>query len=309
MTGWLKLHRELIDKPIWLNSTLEQRTILITLLCMANFSPKKWEYNGEVFDLQAGQFITSLPSLVSKCNSKEITTQKVRTALKRFEKLGFLTDKTTNKNRLITIVNWHDYQETEEENNSQDDRQITGSQQADNRQITAREECKESNNVKNVKNIQSVSQSNIYNTPTPPTLTLIDKTDRQDGINNIDFIGFENEVKKNVGYDVENYNSDDKAVIDNLIALMIDLLATNDTLVAIGNRRYPKQYVYGKLLALDDSGIRFLIHKQRAISIEKDVKNPVRYMQGIIFNTALNFETEKQKNFNDSYYKRKEYLC
>lgn len=274
---------------------------------MANFSPKKWEYNGEVFDLQAGQFITSLPSLVSKCNSKEITTQKVRTALKRFEKLGFLTDKTTNKNRLITIVNWHDYQETEEENNSQDNRQITGNQQADNRQITAREEREESNNVKTVKNIQSVSQSNIYNnTPTPPTLTLIDKTDRQDSI---DFIDFENKVKKNVGYDVEGYDSDDKAVIDNLIALMIDLLATNDTLVAIGNRRYPKQYVYGKLLALDDSGIRFLIHKQRAISIEKDVKNPVRYMQGIIFNTALNFETEKQKNFNDSYYKRKEYLC
>ena len=116
-------------------------------------------------------------------------------------------------------------------------------------------------------------------------------------------------MKKNIDYDVAEYNSDDKAVIDNLIALMIDLLATNDTLVAIGNRRYPKQYVYGKLLALDDSGIRFLIHKQRAISIEKDVKNPVRYMQGIIFNTALNFETEKQKNFNDSYYKRKEYLC
>lgn len=307
MTGWLKLHRELIDKPIWLNSTLEQRTILITLLCMANFSPKKWEYNGEVFDLQAGQFITSLPSLVSKCNSKEITTQKVRTALKRFEKLGFLTDKTTNKNRLITIVNWHDYQETEEENNSQDNRQPTGNQQADNRQITAREEREESNNVKTVKNIQSVSQSNIYNnTPTPPTLTLIDKTDRQDSI---DFIDFENKVKKNVGYDVEGYDSDDKAVIDNLIALMIDLLATNDTLVAIGNRRYPKQYIYSRLLTLDDSGIRFLIHKQRAISIETDVKNPVRYMQGIIFNTALNFETEKQKNFNDSYYKRKEYLC
>lgn len=307
MTGWLKLHRELIDKPIWLNSTLEQRTILITLLCMANFSPKKWEYNGEVFDLQAGQFITSLPSLVSKCNSKEITTQKVRTALKRFEKLGFLTDKTTNKNRLITIVNWHDYQETEKENNSQDNRQITGNQQADNRQITARKEREESNNVKTVKNIQSVSQSNIYNnTPTPPTLTLIDKTDRQDSI---DFIDFESRVKKNVDYDVAEYNSNDKAVIDNIIALMIDLLATNDTLVAIGKRRYPKQYVYSKLLTLDESGIRFLIHKQRNISVETDVKNPVRYMQGIIFNTALNFETERQKNFNDSYYKRKEYLC
>lgn len=304
-TGWLKLHRELIDKPIWVNSTLEQRTILITLLCMANFVPKKWEYAGEIFDLKEGQFVTSLPSIVAKCNSKEITTQKVRTALSRFEKLGFLTDKSTNKYRLITIVNWGLYQALNDNDNRQNNRQITGNQQADNRQITAKEESKEYKECNNDNNIQSVSQSNnINNIPTPtPTPTPIDKTDRQDCI---DFTAFETSIRRNVCYD--DFNDSEKLVIDNIINLMIDLLAINDKLVAIGNRRYPKQYVYNKLLTLNDDSMKFLIKKQTRIGIDEEVKNPKRYMQGIIFNTALNYNTEFQKSFNDSYYRGKEWI-
>lgn len=267
---------------------------------MANHQPNKWEFDGDVYEVQAGQFITSLQSIVEKCASKEITTQKVRTALARFEKLGFLTGKSTNKNRLITIVNWKLYQANDDEDNSQNNRQITGNQQADNRQITANEECKEYKECNNDNNIQSIYQSNnIYNTPTPtPTLT-----DRQDYI---DFTLFEQQIRKIVCYD--NFSNDEKSIIDNLINLMIDLLATNNTLVAIGNRRYPKQYVYNKLLTLDDDSMKFLIKKQTQIGIDEEVKNPKRYMQGIIFNTALNYKTEFQKSFNDSYYRGKEWL-
>lgn len=302
--GWLKLYRDLIDKPLWLNSTLEQRVILVTILCMANFAPKKWEYNGEMFDLQAGQFVTSLPSLVSKCNSKEITTQKVRTALKRFEKLGFLTDKSTNKYRLITIVNWAMYQDFDSEDNKQDNSQLTDSQQADNSQLTAKEECNNNNNVNNDNNIQSYQSyqsNNIYNTPTPTPFPT--QTDRQDCI---DFTLFEQEIRRLVCYD--DFSSDEQLIIDNLVNLMIDLLATNDTLVAIGNRCYPKRYVYSKLLTLNDDSMRFLIKKQAQIGVDEEVKNPKRYMQGVIFNTALNYKTEIQKNFNDSYYHGKEWL-
>lgn len=159
--GWIKLYRELIDKPIWINSTLEQRVILITLLCMANHKPKKWEWQGRPYEVQEGQFITSLPSIAEKCHCKSITVQKVRTCLLRFEKFGFLTDKSTNKNRLITIVNWQLYQDLNEGNNRQNNRQITGSQQADNRQITANKNDK---NVKNDKNILTISDDIVCRT-------------------------------------------------------------------------------------------------------------------------------------------------
>lgn len=147
MQGWIKLHRTLMEKSIWIDSTPEQKTILITLLMMANHEGREWEWKGQKYKAEPGQFVTSLPSLIKMCG-KNITEAKLRTALKRFETYGFLTDKSTNKNRLITIVNWAFYQGNEQPVNSQDNRQITGSSQANHRQITANKNVriKECNN-------------------------------------------------------------------------------------------------------------------------------------------------------------------
>ena len=142
--GYFKLWRELMVKPIWLESTPEQKTILITLLAMANFGEKEWEWQGRGYKAKKGQFITSLPS-IAKNAGINITIQNVRTALKRFEKYGFLTDQSTNRNRLITIVNWGLYQQ----NDSELTGNLTGSQQATNRQLTSREEGKEGKEGKN----------------------------------------------------------------------------------------------------------------------------------------------------------------
>ncbi len=102
--GWIKLHRELLEKPIWTEATPEQKVLLITLLIMANQDEKQWDWNGEKYTARPGQFVTSLPSLVQKCG-KNSSVQKIRTALKRFVKYEFLTDESTSENRLITIVN------------------------------------------------------------------------------------------------------------------------------------------------------------------------------------------------------------
>ncbi|MDW0118635.1 hypothetical protein QTL97_17050 [Sporosarcina thermotolerans] len=98
--GWLKLHRELKDKAIWKTSTPEQQVILVTLLMMVNYEASEWEWRGQKYDLQPGQVLTSLSKLAEE-SGKYITVQNVRTALKRFEKYGFLTDESTNKNRLM----------------------------------------------------------------------------------------------------------------------------------------------------------------------------------------------------------------
>lgn len=130
--GWIKLHRELLEKPIWTASTPEQKTILITLLAMANHKEKEWEWKGHKYVAKPGQFVTSLPSIVEK-SGKGISVQNVRTALKRFEKLEFLTDESTKQNRLITLLNWGLYQHTE--GDLTDD--LTVSQQTTNSQLTA----------------------------------------------------------------------------------------------------------------------------------------------------------------------------
>lgn len=156
MQGWIKFHREILEKPIWLNSTPEQKTILQTLLLMANHKEKEWEWKGEKYIVKPGQFITSLENIACKCG-KGISTQNVRTAIKRFEKLEFLTNESTNKNRLITIVNWRIYQGEEDETNKQTNKQLTSNQQATNKQLTTNK------NVKNDKNVKkSNSRKYIY---------------------------------------------------------------------------------------------------------------------------------------------------
>jgi DNA replication protein DnaD len=156
--GYIKLHRELLTKPIWLNSTNKQKVILITLLMMANFRENDWDWNGERFRVAPGQIITSLESISKNCGN-DVSVQNVRTALTRFVALGFLTNKSTNKNRLITITNWELYQQDVVSTNKQSDKQLTSNQQATNKQLTTKEESKESKKVKEGNNVYMVIDS------------------------------------------------------------------------------------------------------------------------------------------------------
>lgn len=150
--GHFRVWRELYNKPIWLNSTLEQKVILMTLMAMANFKSKEWEWKGEKYSVEAGQFITSLESI--KANTGNcVSTQNVRTALRRFEKLEFLTNESTKEGRLITLVNWRDYQYTEDEPNIATNKDLTKSQQRPNKDLTPREEGKKDKKEKNDKEV------------------------------------------------------------------------------------------------------------------------------------------------------------
>ncbi len=133
--GWIKLHRILLDKAIWKDSSPEQKTILITLLLMANHTESEWEWKGDRYQCFPGQFRTSLESIAAACG-KGISIQNVRTALKKFEKYGFLTNESTKAGRLITICNWEFYQAPEEERNKASPSPVAKYQQTPNRQLT-----------------------------------------------------------------------------------------------------------------------------------------------------------------------------
>lgn len=145
MGGWIKLHRALLDKAIWEKSSPEQKTILITLLLMANHEGKEWEWKGKQFKAEPGQFVTSLDSIIKKAG-EGISSQNVRTALKKFKKYEFLTEEVTKTGRLITIVNWGLYQSFSEEGNKATNKDLTNTSQRPNKELTPNK------NDKNVKN-------------------------------------------------------------------------------------------------------------------------------------------------------------
>lgn len=143
--GWIKVHRELIKKPIWLKSTPEQKAILITILLMANHEESEWEWEGQKFKVQPGQFVTSLESIAKAAG---VSIQNVRTAILKFEKYEFLTNKSTKTGRLITIVNWNIYQSQDIENNKAINKEVTKTQQRPNKDLTTNKNDKNDKNDK-----------------------------------------------------------------------------------------------------------------------------------------------------------------
>lgn len=127
MNGYLKLHRSLLQWEWWNDANTTR--LWTYILIKANFKPCQWR--GET--LKPGQLVTSLPSLASGTG---LSVQQTRTSLDRLKSTGEITDKSTNKFRIITVCNWDTYQIDDDNNNRQGNRQnnmqseATGKQQA-----------------------------------------------------------------------------------------------------------------------------------------------------------------------------------
>jgi len=146
-SGWVKLWREMLSKAIWSSSSPEQKTVLITVLLLANHERNEWIWKGEKYSCNAGQLITSLRSLQEACGDG-VSMQNVRTALVKFEKLGFLTNESTKTGRLITIVNWAKYQGDGESTNKAFNKEVTKHSQSTNKALTPNKNDKNDKNDK-----------------------------------------------------------------------------------------------------------------------------------------------------------------
>lgn len=100
-----------------------------------------------------GSFVTSLDSLGKELG---LSVQEIRTALKHLISTGELTSKSTNKYRIITVVNYEMYQQVNKQPNSP----LTSNQQATNNQLTTIEEY-----IEYKTNIEYKNNSVCNNTP------------------------------------------------------------------------------------------------------------------------------------------------
>jgi len=112
--------------------------LFIYCLLRANHKDTKWRG----ISIARGSFITSLDTI-----SKEtgLTVRQVRTSLNKLIMTGEVTNKSTNKNRLITITNYNNHQDIDKQN----DRQMTSKRQASDKQATTDNNDNNDNNKKN----------------------------------------------------------------------------------------------------------------------------------------------------------------
>ena len=126
--GWIKVHRKLKDKGWYKNSNKVH--LWIELLLRAAHEKREFMFNGENIELNPGQLITGRKSLAESTGIKESTVERILTFFEKTEHQ--IEQQKSNRNRLITILTWSEYQSTEHLNGQQaDNKRTTGGQQAD----------------------------------------------------------------------------------------------------------------------------------------------------------------------------------
>ena len=152
MTGWIKLHRKLLDSPIFQNEKLFK----VFAYCLMKASHKEHTQlvGRRVVHLQKGQFVFGRKRASEELRLKEST---VRDYVKLLEKLGTIDIKSDNKFSVITVVNWAIYQNDEEISDSKNDKKSTTNQhQMDNKSTSNQQQINTNKNVKNVENDKNV---------------------------------------------------------------------------------------------------------------------------------------------------------
>lgn len=122
--GFIKIWRKLRDSPLWISSTSAQRDVMLSILLNAEWKDTTYEIHGKVITVKSGQLLMTRRGFVMKCG-KDMTENKLRSTLKRFEKIGFLTQEITQGQTLITVVNWGKYQDNKKKNNPEFHPEIT----------------------------------------------------------------------------------------------------------------------------------------------------------------------------------------
>jgi hypothetical protein len=117
---WVKFYRKMLDNEMLKNHKLW--AFWSYCLLRANYKDRTIFFNNCEVKLEPGQFIFGRKKAAQDLNMSE---RQIRTSLELMKKAGNLTIQTTNKYSIITIVNWHIYQQENGRNDQQDDQQTT----------------------------------------------------------------------------------------------------------------------------------------------------------------------------------------
>ena len=154
MNGWIKLHRKISEKAFYSKDS-EKVHLWVHLLIMANHEGREEMFAGKPIICNPGQFTTGRKQ-ISEATGIEVN--KVERVLTYFEKIEQqIEQQKSSTNRLITILNWNEYQESEQPFEQQVNNDRTTSEQRvnNNRTHSKNERTKELKNerIKEYKNI------------------------------------------------------------------------------------------------------------------------------------------------------------
>lgn len=131
--GWISLHRKLLENPVVCKDS-DHLAVWVYLLLNATHTDYDVIFNNKRTTLKPGELVTGRKSISSKI---KITESKVQRILKTFEIEHQIEQQTTSQNRLISILNWNQYQQSEQPTE----------QQLNNNRTTTEQQLNTNNNI------------------------------------------------------------------------------------------------------------------------------------------------------------------
>ena len=141
MNGYIKLHRKILENPTVCKDS-DHFAVWVYLLLNATHNGCDVMFGGKRIKLKPGELTTGRKKIA---HDLQISESKVQRILKTFEIEHQIEQQTSNKCRLISIVNWKSYQQSEQQHKQQVNNKRTTTEQ----QLNTKQECKKDKNVKN----------------------------------------------------------------------------------------------------------------------------------------------------------------
>lgn len=109
MSGWVKLHRQILQSKLWRSLDADGKVVMITLLLRAAHRPVSWRVNEhKEIILGIGELFISVRMFAKEIGVKDAF---LRTILKQFAKSDFIKLKADRSGTKIKIINWERYQQ------------------------------------------------------------------------------------------------------------------------------------------------------------------------------------------------------
>ena len=140
--GWIKLYRSLVKKAFY-SSDSEKVHLWIHLLLKATHSGREEMLGGVPIFCKSGQFTTGRKQLSIETGISESKVERILTYFEKTEQQ--IEQQKSSKNRLISIANWIDYQDGEQ----QIEQQLNNDRTTTEQQLNTLQECKEEKNENN----------------------------------------------------------------------------------------------------------------------------------------------------------------
>ncbi len=106
MKGYILLHRQMLENPT-VNKDSDYFAVWVYLLLNAAHCPRRVIFNGKEIELKSGQLVTGRKKI---SDDQHISESKVDRILRAFVREQQIEQQMSNRNRLISILNWDKYQ-------------------------------------------------------------------------------------------------------------------------------------------------------------------------------------------------------